>query len=605
MLLRAILLALFMVPLAWSKEEVSFSKAVHFRIEQAGGRWRLSSKVSIKKHFINLQATSDTDFEFAEYPHTTITNIRAEYRGQVLDPRQISFYYPQARDVFIDSSRIHRVAFPAGLKSGDSVAITYDETYEDLAFLPMIRIPAINRVSRFEISVAHPKDCRVEFQIASARETIMATTERPDEMQTRLVFQNLPQVSNLHADPFRRAHGWVIIKVTREDVPLTPFTPAAFTKWYLDLLAPTSVVDERMKSLLANEIRGASTQREKARVLFDYVKSQIRYIADEGSGHAFLPHACTEVLEKKWGDCKDKARLLTVLGKLHNLPIHMVLLSTDPAPEFEEVSLGLFNHAICVLEADGELLFMDPTASKSELGDLPDADMLARALILNPRNPRYAVIQTRDVSRPDVDFALACDPERPGAAKAKIQLRHAWRMRFLQAREELRDRDFEKYAVDRLEHLLPKLLISNVRLVGDSRKELSLEAQVDVSDFLVVTDMRVYMPSAPFRAFDPAFLEREKDGFVVEASGPDHYRLQVELQGQGIHSRQERVTLGKEGSPRLIATTSPQLGPPRATFTFEQPFRKVPNPMREAFIIFCSDYARSGGNLLTFERKQP
>lgn len=602
---RAFLFAVLMVPLAWSKEAVSFSKVVHFRIEQAEGRWRLSSKVSIKQHFYSVQATSDTNFEFAEYPHTAITNIRGECRGQALDPRQIGFYYPQARDVFIDSSRIHRVAFPAGLKSGDSIAITYDETYEDLAFLPIIRIPAIDRVNRFEISVTHPKDFRVEFQVASARETITATTERSNEMQTQIVFDNLPKVSNLHADPFRRVQGWVIIKVTREGVPLTPFTPAAFTKWYLDLLAPTSRADERMRSLLADEIRGASTQREKARVLFDYVKSQIRYIADEGSGHAFLPHACTEVLDKKWGDCKDKARLLTVLGRLHNVPIHMVLLSTDPAPEFEEVSLGLFNHAICVLETDGELLFMDPTASKSELGDLPDADMLARALILNPENPRYAVIQTHDASSPDVDFALACDPTKPGEAMARILLRHAWRMRFLQAREELRDRDFEKYAVDRLERLFPKLFISNVRVAGDTRKELMLEAQVDTSGFLVITDMRVYVPSTPFKAFDSALLDREKDGFTVDAYGPDRYQFQVELLGQGIRSRQEHVTLGKEGGPILTAFSSSRSEPPRAIFTFEQPFRQVPNSMREMFLSFCSDYVRGSANLLTFERSRP
>lgn len=584
--------------------DLAYTKVIQYQIRETSSGYQLSSEITVRRTALTERAARTRSFQVVEQPYTTVSGLRGESRGRELKPEAITFHFPKLEDTFIPPARVHELDFPEDLKAGDAIAYAWKETFKDLAFLPVNLVPAVDRVERFEIHIEHPANLRVEFTSFFPHGDLSFKEERPVPGRTLLTFLNLPRPKRLPSDPYQGLQAAVLTRVFKGDALLTPSEPAAFAAWYLGLLGPQPQPSDAMKGLLAAELAQAATTREKVRILFDYVKSEIRYIADEGAMHAFIPHDPASVLEKKYGDCKDKAWLLTALARIHGLPVYTVLLSTTAVPSFEALNPGLFNHVICAWEESGRLEFMDPTATHSELGDLPEADALAEALLLDPAHPRRVRIPLRQEAA-TVEVRIEGDLARPKAARAKITLRHGWRAQALRARKELRAMDLENALSNRLNRLLAKLSVDHFRFLEADRDKVLFEADADLTDFFIRTDLRVYAPSAPFRTVSPEGLERGQDPYPLEAQGPGHYRLDLTLNAEGLQPRPERIQLGREAGASHAASCAAGAGKVHLAYTFKQPFRIVPSEARAEFLAFCGQYLQSNRKLFVLQRSEP
>jgi len=130
--------------------------------------------------------------------------------------------------------------------------------------------------------------------------------------------------------------------------------------------------------------QGMKDDRAKARAIYDYVVQKTRYVALEFGIHGFKPYRVDKVLARRFGDCKDKASLITAMLKVAGVDTRLVLLrmrslgQLDPQP----ASLAAFNHAIAyVPKLD---LYLDGTAEFHGIHEMPGADRQADVLIVEP-----------------------------------------------------------------------------------------------------------------------------------------------------------------------------------------------------------------------------
>ena len=121
------------------------------------------------------------------------------------------------------------------------------------------------------------------------------------------------------------------------------------------------------------------------RAIHGLVVSGTRYVGLEFGIHGFQPYKITQVLARKFGDCKDKATLLVALLREAGIEAELVLLRTrrggriEPAP----ASLAIFDHAIVyVPKLD---VYLDGTAEFSGTGELPSQDQGVTVLRVGPR----------------------------------------------------------------------------------------------------------------------------------------------------------------------------------------------------------------------------
>ena len=161
--------------------------------------------------------------------------------------------------------------------------------------------------------------------------------------------------------------------------------------WYYNLArerrTATPAIQEKVNALTATE----STPLGKMRALAAFVQNDVRYVGIELGIGGHQPHPAGDVFTNRFGDCKDKATLLSTMLKQLGIESNLVVINTTrgsinaATPPY----LG-FNHMILaiVLPADlqdpsllaivkhpkfGRLLFFDPTDHLTPFGSLSGA----------------------------------------------------------------------------------------------------------------------------------------------------------------------------------------------------------------------------------------
>ncbi|HSS78188.1 MAG TPA: DUF3857 domain-containing protein [Thermoanaerobaculia bacterium] len=132
---------------------------------------------------------------------------------------------------------------------------------------------------------------------------------------------------------------------------------------------------------------------------------EVRYTGIELGEGGMIPRQPAETLRRRFGDCKDKAVLLTAMLRASDIPAYVALLSAGEDEADIEESLpgfGMFNHAIVVVPGS-PALWIDPTDPYARAGELPLADEGRLALIASPtatgltRSPESTSADNREV----------------------------------------------------------------------------------------------------------------------------------------------------------------------------------------------------------------
>ncbi len=220
-----------------------------------------------------------------------------------------------------------------------------------------------------------------------------------------------------------------------------------YVQWERALLTEVFESNAQLRALATRLTEGASTPRERLERIFHYVAQEIRYQQDyENTIAGVRPHSCPVVLERGYGDCKDKAVLMILLGREVGLDLRFVVLRTTRAGRvLREVPNQQFNHAIVYVPAQEGIeqgFFMDPTTDGLDMGNLRDDDQGAVALVLNPDGGQWEFAeipyQTPDLQyfRCDVDVRVASSEQAAASARCSVRGAGASMFRRLARNEE-------------------------------------------------------------------------------------------------------------------------------------------------------------------------
>ncbi|HWA15567.1 MAG TPA: DUF3857 domain-containing transglutaminase family protein, partial [Gemmatimonadales bacterium] len=129
-----------------------------------------------------------------------------------------------------------------------------------------------------------------------------------------------------------------------------------------------------------------SSQDAQALAALRYVQDKVRYLGVEIGVNSHRPYPVATVLQRGYGDCKDKVQLLLAMLKELGIESRPALVSTAYRDQIRALhpTSADFDHAIVQLVVNGETHWVDPTSTK-EGGDLRSASaQLGAALVLGP-----------------------------------------------------------------------------------------------------------------------------------------------------------------------------------------------------------------------------
>jgi len=154
----------------------------------------------------------------------------------------------------------------------------------------------------------------------------------------------------------------------------------------------------KSKSLdeLVEKVSGETPSLElRARKALRLVQDDVRYLGLELGQSTHRPNAPAAVLSQRFGDCKDKARLLVALLRGLGVPARVALVNTELRDHVSErlPSPAAFNHVIVNLELAGRSVWVDGTRTheRGPIGGVPVR--FGRALLVAPEVAALSVVE--------------------------------------------------------------------------------------------------------------------------------------------------------------------------------------------------------------------
>ncbi|CAM2167366.1 putative Transglutaminase-like enzyme, cysteine protease [Burkholderia cepacia] len=188
---------------------------------------------------------------------------------------------------------------------------------------------------------------------------------------------------------------------------------AAFAARYRNAAIDPGTDDPAVTQLARALTAGAADPRDKARILYDWVQANVRYVGLFLGETAAAPHRVTDILRNRYGDCKDHVALfgalLAAVG-IRSEPVLINLGSVYTLPSVPGYGGGAINHAITWLPDLAR--YADTTTAGIAFGYLPPIVMDRPALLVDTGVlSRTPATQPRGrVARVEIDAA------GPGAA---------------------------------------------------------------------------------------------------------------------------------------------------------------------------------------------
>ncbi len=369
---------------------------------------------------------------------------------------------------------------PAGVQSGSTVSIDFDPAYEELTIhaIDVVRDgKRLPRLNEEDIQVLHREE-DLESAMYDGRRTahVVLTDVRPgDVVRKRYTLRGAhPALADHFAlytyesyyEPTRtvssrllwpadaplrfQTHGgaeapalatrdgvaeyrWGTENPTpyvdEEDVPYwiepspsTEFSNAsdwsAIVRWWSELFGEAEEPGDALRGEVERIRRRNATRAERARAALEFVQDEVRYVGIELGVGAYKPTAPSVVLDRRFGDCKDKSVLLQALLRELGIEARLALVDSYGGRAAGErlPTPYAFDHMIVRVELDGSSAWVDPTATL-ERGELLDREPppYGLALVLDPATTELTPIPASDPARRRVEFEKTIRAREVGA----------------------------------------------------------------------------------------------------------------------------------------------------------------------------------------------
>ncbi|KIC03590.1 hypothetical protein OA88_02215 [Flavobacterium sp. JRM] len=149
-----------------------------------------------------------------------------------------------------------------------------------------------------------------------------------------------------------------------------------------------------LKALSLEITKDKKTDSDKIKSIFYWVKENIKYIAFENGYEGFIPREATLVFQRKFGDCKDMASIISCMAKYANVSnVTLAWIGTRSIPySYDDLPTpAVDNHMIALFKNNDEYIFLDGTDKQTRYG-IPTAFIQGKEAMFG-ENGTYKIIK--------------------------------------------------------------------------------------------------------------------------------------------------------------------------------------------------------------------
>jgi transglutaminase-like putative cysteine protease len=177
-----------------------------------------------------------------------------------------------------------------------------------------------------------------------------------------------------------------------------------FGAWYSRLTAGVRQPSPELEAKVQELAPAGKPLVDRIRALARFAQSDVRYAAIEIGIGGYLPHPASQVFKNRYGDCKDKATVLSTMLAQIGVKSYYILLHDDRGIFTEKTPPNMgFNHVILAVQIEdpalaksltatyehpklGHLVIFDPTNTWVPFGEIPFYEQGSYGLLVTQDN---------------------------------------------------------------------------------------------------------------------------------------------------------------------------------------------------------------------------
>ena len=360
-----------------NEKAVVLSKKDHFFVEVKKNTFSVHCEISEEMMYLtdNAQAYASNSLYYSSF--SSIDKLEAtsylpkEKPGKYQEVKVENFGEADmpSRGIFYDDSKVLSFNFD-GVVKGAKSSYSYVEEYTDPKFLGknffVYGVPALNS----EVAITFPEEVEIGYQLfnVDTNEVTFIKEEKRGEITYRWIGKNLEPRKSFGNSPNYSYYGPHIILYLKE-VKMKKHTEkvlpdvAALYNWYYSLVKDVNKEEnEILKGIVDSLVNDKQNDDDKARTIFNWVQDNIKYVAFEDGMGGFVPRPASLVCDRRYGDCKDMASIITEMLKYADVPANLTWIGSRDIPyRYTEVNTpSVDNHMIASYKnKKGQTVFLD------------------------------------------------------------------------------------------------------------------------------------------------------------------------------------------------------------------------------------------------------
>jgi hypothetical protein len=159
--------------------------------------------------------------------------------------------------------------------------------------------------------------------------------------------------------------------------------------WYGGLTSGRRDASPQIKQQVATLTSASSTPLDKMKALAQFTQHDVRYVSIQLGIGGFQPHPAADIFVHRYGDCKDKATLMSSMLSQIGIDSYYVVINVERGAVVPEMpaNIAAFNHVILAIKLPpnvaspsltatvqhprlGTLLYFDPTNELTPFGEI-------------------------------------------------------------------------------------------------------------------------------------------------------------------------------------------------------------------------------------------
>lgn len=390
----------------FSGEDYIFLKRhEHIKIALNNNKFDIARNISEQAKYITAKKLYFANESIGYDSFTSIENIKAftelPEANKTIEVDYIETKREFDNGIFYSDQESKNFTFPAVTK-GAITNLSYTEVLKDPRFLGMFRFGTFVPTKSARLTIEFPKNVTIGY-IDFNTENIDLKFVKEETSSGYLYTWTVENVEGFQSEDRSEAALYylphIIVYIKSYEVKGKSHNILGDVKdlysWYATLVDQIDEKSlEKVYTITDKVTEGLTSDREKAKAIFNWVQDNITYVAFEDGLGGFIPRGAASVCDKRYGDCKDMANLLYEMLNYAGIASYRTWIGTRDRPySYYEVPTPMVdNHMITTTIVENDTIFLDATDSYVPFG-MPSAFTQTKEALLGLDKENFKVIK--------------------------------------------------------------------------------------------------------------------------------------------------------------------------------------------------------------------